>query len=55
MQMLTDDDELSRTGEALLTEITGVHTTDSRSEFDKRRTRTRDGISQLVRAAKDRL
>ncbi|MGW0119015.1 hypothetical protein [Streptomyces sp. NPDC003327] len=55
MQMLTDNDELSRKGESLLAEITAVHRTDIRSELDQRRTHTRDGIAHLVRAAKQHL
>ncbi|MER5310383.1 hypothetical protein ABT034_21645 [Streptomyces sp. NPDC002773] len=55
MQMLTDDEELSREGERLLAEITSVHKTDSRSELGERRVSTRDGIAHLVRAAKQHL
>ncbi|WP_372351120.1 hypothetical protein [Streptomyces sp. KL116D] len=55
MQMLTDNEELSRKGEGLLAEITNVHKTDHRPELDQRRTRTRDGIAHLVRAAKQNL
>ncbi|WP_405854365.1 hypothetical protein OG361_16765 [Streptomyces sp. NBC_00090] len=55
MQMLTDNEELSRKGESLLAEITAVHKTDNRSELDQRRTHTRDGIAHLVRAAKQHL
>ncbi|MGP3947411.1 hypothetical protein [Streptomyces sp. 7N604] len=55
VQMLTDDDTLSQTAEAVLADITTLHKTDSRTELDERRRRTRDGISRLVRAAKEHL
>ncbi|WP_063735478.1 hypothetical protein [Streptomyces sp. RTd22] len=55
LQMLTDDEALGQAGEALLDEITDLHKTDSRVELDERRRRTRDGIGNLVSAAKQRL
>ncbi|MFE9875207.1 hypothetical protein [Streptomyces sp. NPDC005784] len=55
VQMLTDDEALSQSAEAVLTAMTGLYKTDSRSELDERRDHTRDAISHLVRAAKQRL
>ncbi|MEU1037297.1 hypothetical protein [Streptomyces sp. NPDC005907] len=55
VQMLTDDETLSRNAENLLADITALFKTDSRTELDGARVRTRDGISQLVRAAKQHL
>ncbi|MET7607544.1 hypothetical protein [Streptomyces avermitilis] len=52
VQMLTDDEALSQSAEAVLTDVTGLYKTDSRSELDERRAHTRDGISHLVQAAK---
>nr|WP_202497645.1 hypothetical protein [Streptomyces sp. SID5469] len=55
VQMLTDDEALSQSAEAVLTDVTGLYKTDSRSELDERRAQTRDDISHLVRAAKQHL
>ncbi|WNZ10900.1 hypothetical protein [Streptomyces sp. 11x1] len=55
VQMLTPDDELSRTAEAVLADVTAVLKTDSRPEFDARRVRTRDAIALLISTAKQHL
>lgn len=55
VQMLTPDDELSRTAEAVLADVTAVLKTDSRPEFDARRVRTRDSIALLISTAKQHL
>ncbi|MGW0139341.1 hypothetical protein [Streptomyces calvus] len=55
LQMLTDDDALSETAEAALADITDLPKTDSRTELDQRRVKTRDDISRLVRASKRHL
>ncbi len=55
LQMLTDEESLSRAAEALLTDIQDLHKTDSRQELDERRQRTRDGIRSLVGTAKRHL
>ncbi|WP_371798811.1 hypothetical protein [Streptomyces sp. NBC_01707] len=53
--MLTEDQALSQSAEAVLTDVTDLYKTDSRSELDERRQRTRDGIAHLVLAAKQRI
>lgn len=55
VQMLTDDDELSRTAEDVLADITELPKTDARAELDELRARTRDNISRLVGSAKQHL
>ncbi|MFF0396582.1 hypothetical protein ACFYSJ_12520 [Streptomyces sp. NPDC005248] len=55
LQMLTEDQALSQSAQAVLTGVTDLYKTDSRSELDERRQRTRDGIGHLVLAAKQRL
>ncbi|MDT0318088.1 hypothetical protein [Streptomyces millisiae] len=55
VQMLTDDETLSRTAEDVLAAVTELPRTDSRPELDTRRRETRDAISALVRAAKRHL
>ena len=52
VQMLTDDDALSEAAEAALADVTALPKTDSRTELDQRRVKTRDDISRLVRASK---
>ena len=52
VQMLTDDDALSEAAEAVLADVTALSKTDSRTELDQRRVKTRDDISRLVRASK---
>jgi len=54
-QMLTDDVTLSQAAEDVLTDVTTLSKTDSRTELDVARVRTRDDISRLVRAAKQHL
>jgi hypothetical protein len=53
--MLTDDEALSQAAEAVLTDVTALPKTDSRTELDQRRVKTRDDISRLVRASKRHL
>ncbi|MFC8393575.1 MULTISPECIES: hypothetical protein [unclassified Streptomyces] len=55
VQMLTDDDALSEAAEAALADVTALPKTDSRTELDQRRVKTRDDISRLVRASKRHL
>ncbi|MDX3309705.1 hypothetical protein ACWGH3_17200 [Streptomyces sp. NPDC054884] len=55
VQMLTDDDRLSRTAEEVLADITELPKADSRAELDERRVRTRDSISRLVDSARKHL
>ncbi|MFI7503648.1 hypothetical protein ACIBVL_35275 [Streptomyces sp. NPDC049687] len=55
VQMLTDDETLSRAAEDLLADVTALSKTDSRTELDDARVRTRDDISRLVRTAKQHL
>ncbi|MGX1154630.1 hypothetical protein [Streptomyces albogriseolus] len=55
VQMLTDDETLSRAAEDVLTDVTALSKTDSRTELDDARVRTRDDISRLVGAAKQHL
>ncbi|MEU0201866.1 MULTISPECIES: hypothetical protein [unclassified Streptomyces] len=55
VQMLTDDDALSEAAEAALVDVTALPKTDSRTELDQRRVKTRDDISRLVRASKRHL
>ncbi|MFE7895978.1 hypothetical protein ACFU3E_00265 [Streptomyces sp. NPDC057424] len=55
VQMLTDDEALSEAAEAVLADVTALPKTDSRTELDQRRVKTRDDISRLVRASKRHL
>ncbi|MFJ3621715.1 hypothetical protein ACIPSH_26695 [Streptomyces iakyrus] len=55
VQMLTDDEVLSQAAEAVLADVTALPKTDSRTELDQRRVKTRDDISRLVRASKRHL
>ncbi|MEU0048629.1 hypothetical protein [Streptomyces sp. NPDC006309] len=55
VQMLTDDDRLSRTAEDVLADITELPKADARAELDELRARTRDNISRLVGSAKQHL
>ncbi|KQX53127.1 MULTISPECIES: hypothetical protein [unclassified Streptomyces] len=55
LQMLTSDEGLGRSGEALLEDITMLQRVSDRRALEECRVRTRDGISELVRAAKQRL
>jgi type VI protein secretion system component VasF len=55
VQMLTDDEALSEAAEAVLEDVTALRKTDSRTELDQRRVKTRDDISRLVRASKRHL
>ncbi|MFJ2928440.1 hypothetical protein ACIPIU_25965 [Streptomyces massasporeus] len=55
VQMLTDDEALSEAAEAVLGDVTALPKTDSRTELDQRRVKTRDDISRLVRASKRHL
>jgi hypothetical protein len=49
--MLTDDETLSEAAEAVLEDVTALPKTNSRTELDERRVKTRDDISRLVRAS----
>ncbi|MER5199285.1 hypothetical protein ACWD3J_47060 [Streptomyces sp. NPDC002755] len=55
VQMLTDEETLSRAAEDVLADVTVLSKTDSRTELDDARARTRDDISRLVREAKQHL
>jgi hypothetical protein len=55
VQMLTDDDALSEAAETVLADVTALPKTDSRTELDQRRVKTRDDISRLVRESKRHL
>jgi len=55
VQMLTDDDRVSRTAEDVLADITELPKADARAELDEIRTRTRDNISRLVGSARQHL
>ncbi|WNM35789.1 hypothetical protein RKE30_38260 [Streptomyces sp. Li-HN-5-11] len=55
VQMLTDDDRLSRAAEDVLADITELPKADARAELDEMRARTRDDISRLVGSAKQHL
>jgi hypothetical protein len=55
VQMLTEDEGLSRAAEDVLADVTALAGTDSRAELDDARVRTRDDISRLVRTAKRHL
>ncbi|MEU6227297.1 hypothetical protein [Streptomyces sp. NPDC047042] len=55
VQMLTDDETLSRTAEEVLADITALPKASSRDELDTLRVQTRDDISQLVSAGKQHL
>jgi hypothetical protein len=55
VQMLTDDETLSRTAEEVLADITALPKASSRVELDTLRVQTRDDISQLVSTGKQHL
>ncbi|MGW0611217.1 hypothetical protein [Streptomyces sp. NPDC002788] len=55
VEMLTEDETLSQAAEDVLAEVTALPKTDSRTELDDARIRTRDGISRLVKAARQHL
>ncbi|WP_437019478.1 hypothetical protein [Streptomyces sp. enrichment culture] len=55
VQMLTDDNKLSRTAEDVLADITKLSKADARAELDELRARTRDDISRFVGSAKQHL
>ncbi|MDG9718522.1 hypothetical protein [Streptomyces sp. DH24] len=55
VQMLTDDEELNEAAENVLADVTALARTDTRTELDDARVRTRDDISRLVREAKQHL
>ncbi|WP_327695094.1 hypothetical protein [Streptomyces sp. NBC_00459] len=55
VQMLTDDERLSRTAEEVLANITTLPKASSRVELDTLRVQTRDDISQLVSTGKQHL
>lgn len=55
VQMLTDDDWLSRAAEDVLADVTALSKVEARAELDELRARTRDGISRLVGSAKQHL
>ncbi|GHE13671.1 hypothetical protein GCM10010339_81430 [Streptomyces alanosinicus] len=55
VQMLTDDETLSQAAEDVLADITTVSKAESRAEYGALRAQTRDHISRLVSAAKQRL
>ncbi|MER5834189.1 hypothetical protein ABT116_25925 [Streptomyces sp. NPDC002130] len=46
---------MSKAAEAALADVTALPKTDSRTELDQRRVKTRDDISRLVRASKRHL
>ncbi|MFD6172966.1 hypothetical protein [Streptomyces coeruleorubidus] len=54
-QMLTEEETLSQAAEKVLADVTALSKTDSRTELDDARVRTRDDISRLVRTAKQHL
>ncbi|WP_330286377.1 hypothetical protein [Streptomyces sp. NBC_00576] len=55
VQMLTDDETLAQTAEAVLTDITALSKSDTRTDLDQRRVTTRDDVSRLVKASKHHL
>ncbi|MFF5372043.1 hypothetical protein [Streptomyces sp. NPDC013187] len=55
VQMLTEDEGLSRAAEDVLADVTALAKTDGRAELDDARVRTRDDVSRLVRTAKRHL
>ncbi|MFJ8724642.1 hypothetical protein [Streptomyces sp. NPDC093269] len=55
LQMLTDDETLSQAAEDLLADITTVTKAENRAEYEAIRAQTHDGISRLIRAAKQHL
>ncbi|MFF4132251.1 hypothetical protein ACFY1B_12045 [Streptomyces mirabilis] len=55
VQMLTDDETLSRTAEVVLADITALPKADSRVELDALRVQTRDDIGRLVSTGKQHL
>jgi hypothetical protein len=55
VQMLIDDETLSRAAEDVLADVTALSKTGGRNELDDARVRTGDDISRLVRAVKQHL
>ncbi|MBK3564721.1 hypothetical protein [Streptomyces sp. MBT62] len=55
VQMLTDDETLAQTAESVLTDITALSKSDTRTDLDQRRVTTRDDVSRLVKASKHHL
>ncbi|MEU3995618.1 hypothetical protein AB0E76_07315 [Streptomyces fungicidicus] len=55
VQMLTDDETLSRTAEEVLADITALPKVGSRVELDAIRVQTRDDIGRLVSTGKQHL
>lgn len=55
VQMLTDDEALAQTSESVLTEITALSKSDTRTDLDQRRVSTRDNVSRLVKTSKHHL
>lgn len=55
VQMLTDDETLAQTAETVLTEITALSKSDTRTDLDQRRVSTRDNVSRLVKTSKHHL
>ncbi|MEV0935594.1 hypothetical protein ACIBMX_21800 [Streptomyces phaeochromogenes] len=55
VQMLTDDEALGQAAGAVLADVTALSRADSRTDLDQRRAKTRDDISQLVKASKRHL
>jgi hypothetical protein len=55
VQMLTDDETLAQTAETVLTDITALSKSDTRTDLDQRRVNTRDDVSRLVKASKHHL
>ncbi|MEV6499753.1 hypothetical protein [Streptomyces prunicolor] len=55
VQMLTDDETLAQTAETVLTDITALSKSDTRTDLDQRRVTTRDDVSRLVKASKHHL
>lgn len=55
VQMLIDDETLSRAAEDVLADVTALSKIGGRTELDDARVRTRDDISRLVRAVKQHL
>lgn len=55
VQMLTDDETVSRAAEDVLADVTALSKTESRTELDDARVRTHDVFSRLVGAAQQHL
>ncbi|MEV5533537.1 hypothetical protein [Streptomyces prunicolor] len=55
VQMLTDDETLAQTAETVLTDITALSKSNTRTDLDQRRVTTRDDVSRLVKASKHHL